>query len=202
MIPLAVPNLAGREKEYLQECIETTFVSTVGPFVERFEKMVAEASGVGYGVALSSGTTALHLAMVSIGVGRDDLVILPSFTFVASANSIAHCGAIPWLFDVDPGSWTIDVNLLEETLAKETERNRKGLVYTRTGQRVAAIMPVHTLGLPADMDAVMRIAKDYGLPVIADASRQLGRFRLPAGDCPKAVPLGLAAAPGNREAAC
>ena len=175
MIPLAVPNLVGREAEYLQECITSTFVSTVGPFVGRFEEMVAEASGAKYAVATSAGTTALHAALVASGVRHGDLVIAPSFTFIASVAAIAHCGAQPWLFDVAAGSWTLDPQLLAVTLEAETERAEDGsLRHKATGQRVAAILPVYTLGIPADMDPIVALAERYGLPIVADAAAALG----------------------------
>jgi dTDP-4-amino-4,6-dideoxygalactose transaminase len=178
MIPLAVPNLAGRESEYLQECISSTFVSTVGPFVGQFEEMVAQAAAAEYCVATSAGTTGLHAALLAVGVGRDDLVILPSLTFIASANAIAHCGAEPWLMDVDAESWTLDPVLLRRELATETVRTKKGLIHTRTGRRVAAIEPVFTLGMPADMDAIVDIAREYRLAVVVDAAAALGaRYR-------------------------
>jgi dTDP-4-amino-4,6-dideoxygalactose transaminase len=174
MIPLAVPNLCGKEAQYLKECIDSTFVSSVGPFVTRFEKMAAEASGGKEAVAVCSGTAALHTALMSIGVRRDDLVILPSFTFIASSNAIAHCGAEPWLFDIDPETWTLDVNLVEEALKTMATRQGKDLIHKSSGRRIAAVMPVYTLGLPADMEALTKLAKHYNLPVIADAAPALG----------------------------
>ena len=174
MIPLAVPNLTGRESEYLQECIETTFVSSVGPFVTRFEKMVAEAAGSSMAVATSAGTTGLHAALVAVGVGQNDLVVLPSFTFIASANAIAYCGASPWLLDVTAESWTLNPTLLAEQLATETTQRNDSLIHKATGRRVAAVMPVYTLGMPADMDAITKIANDYSLPVVADGAAALG----------------------------
>jgi dTDP-4-amino-4,6-dideoxygalactose transaminase len=175
MIPLAVPNLAGREAEYLQECVTSTFVSTVGPFVGRFEEMVIEASGAKYAVATSAGTTALHAALIASGVQHGDLVIAPSFTFIASVAAIAHCGAQPWLFDVAADSWTLDPQLLAVTLEAETERAEDGrLRHRHTGQRVAAILPVYTLGIPADMDPIVDLAERYRLPIIADAAAALG----------------------------
>ena len=174
MIPLAVPNLCGREAEYLQECIDSTFVSSVGPFVDRLEQMVAEQSGASHGVATSSGTTGLHLALTAVGVGRDDLVILPSFTFIASANAIAHCGAAPWLLDVDPDSWTLDADCLRQALEEETVRQGDEVVHRASGRRVAAIMPVYTLGVVANMDLVALVAKEFGLPVVADAACAMG----------------------------
>lgn len=174
MIPLAVPDLSGRESEYLQECIRSTFVSSVGPFVERLEKQVAALSGAREAVATSSGTCGLHAALVAVGAGRDDLVILPTYTFIASANAIAHCGASPWLFDVDRDSWTLDVRCLERALAEETVREGGRITHAASGRRVAAIMPVHTLGLPADMARIRVVATEYGLPVVADGAAALG----------------------------
>lgn len=174
MIPLAIPNLAGREAQYLQECVTTNFVSSVGPFVDRFEKELAEKVGAKFAVSTSSGTTALHLALTVLGVGHNDLVILPSFTFIASANAISHCGAKPWLFDVDPNSWTISVAQLEQALAEKTRVESGRVIHKMTGQRVAAIMPVYTLGTVPDMDAIRKLANKYKLPVIADAAAALG----------------------------
>jgi perosamine synthetase len=174
MIPLAVPNLTGREAEYLQQCIETTFVSSVGPFVTRFEEMITDAAGSSQAVATSTGTSGLHAALVAIGVGPDDLVVLPSFTFIASANAIAYCGASPWLFDVAEESWTLDPTLFADHLATETHQKNGCLIHKETGRRVAAVMPVYTLGMPADMDAIVKIANDYNLPVVADGAAALG----------------------------
>ncbi|MBN2288956.1 MAG: aminotransferase class I/II-fold pyridoxal phosphate-dependent enzyme [Candidatus Glassbacteria bacterium] len=174
VIPLAVPNLSGNEGKYLRECIETNFVSSAGPFVEKFEEMVARAAGTACAVAVSSGTTGLHLALHSLGVKAGDLVVLPSFTFIASANAIAHCGAAPWVLDIDPAGWTLDPRLLEKELAGRTRRAGEDLVHTPTGRRVAAVMPVYTLGSPADMQPILELARSYGLPVVADAAAALG----------------------------
>ncbi|MEO5352807.1 MAG: aminotransferase class I/II-fold pyridoxal phosphate-dependent enzyme [Magnetococcus sp. XQGC-1] len=174
MIPLAIPDLTGREGEYLQECIQTGYVSSVGPFVGRFETAVAQAAGAPYAVATSSGTAGLHVALTAVGVGRDDLVILPSLTFIASANAIAYCGATPWLLDVAANSWTLDADLLVEQLQNETEWQGERLLHRATGRRVAAILPVYTLGLPAEMTRIMAIARSYRLPVVADAAAALG----------------------------
>jgi dTDP-4-amino-4,6-dideoxygalactose transaminase len=175
MIPLAVPNLTGNEARYLQECVETTFVSSVGPFVDRLETMVAAAAGCSQrAVAASAGTTALHAALTAVGVGPGDLVILPTYTFVASANAIAHCGALPWLMDISPQSWTLDPVVVARALAEDTER-RDGAVYHRaSGRRVAAMVPVHVLGMPADMDVLVALARDWGLKVVADGAAALG----------------------------
>lgn len=178
MIPLAVPNLTGNERAYLNECIDTTYVSSVGEFVTRLESQVAEATGSSGAVATSAGTTALHLALMEVGVGRDDLVVLPSFTFIASANAVAHCGAMPWFMDVEAGNWTIDAVQLERELAEHAELRDDGVYHRESGRRIAAVLPVYTLGNVADMDAVNAVAQAYDLPVVADAACALGaRYR-------------------------
>lgn len=174
MIPLSTPNLLGNERKYLNECIDTTFVSSVGEFVNRFENMVAKVSGVRYATATSSGTTGLHTALMVCGVKRNELVIIPSYTFIATANSVAHCGATPWCIEVDEQSWTMSPRCLQEELERNTYFDGKNLFHTITKQRVAAIMPVYTLGLPADMDSINTIANRYNLPVIADAAAAIG----------------------------
>lgn len=174
MIPLAIPNLDGNEEEYLRECVRTNFVSSVGPFVDRFEQLVAEASGARHAVATCSGTTGLHAALTAVGVGRDDLVILPAMTFIATANAVSHCGATPWLFDIENETWTLDVDAVARALERETDRREGKVVHRQTGRRVAAIMPVYTLGLPARMQALVPLARRYGLPVVADAAAALG----------------------------
>lgn len=174
MIPLAIPDLSGNERKYLNECIDTTFVSSVGPFVDRLEKMVAEIAGCKYGVATSSGTTALHTALMAYGVCRDDLVIIPSFTFIATANAVSHCGAIPWLLDIAPDSWTLNAEQLRRELNDKTGICNDKVIHKPSGRRVAAIMPVYTLGNIPDMDTIMAISKEYNLPVIADAAAAIG----------------------------
>jgi dTDP-4-amino-4,6-dideoxygalactose transaminase len=173
MIPLCVPNLSGNEAKYLNECIESTFVSSVGAFVTRFERMVAAAAGAAHCASASAGTTALHAALLAVGVRPGDLVICPSLTFIASANAISHCGAIPWLFDVDAESWTLDPELLKREIARATTL-RDGERIHESGRRVSAILPVFTLGVPADMDAIVTTAREAGLAVVVDGAAALG----------------------------
>jgi perosamine synthetase len=174
MIPLATPNLCGREGEYLAECVRSTFVSSVGPFVTRFEADVAAASDAASAVATSAGTTGLQAALVAAGVMPGDLVIMPSLTFIATLSATHWSGATPWLFDVDPRSWTLDAAQVEQRLIDDTIF-QDGMVRHRvTGQRVAAILPVYTLGTPADMDALVAVAAPRNLPIIADAAAALG----------------------------
>ena len=174
MIPLAEPDLSGNEARYLQECVTTGFVSSIGPFVGRFEQTVAEAMGARAAVATASGTVGLHLALTAVGVRPGDLVIVPSFTFIATANAVAHCGASPWIFDISLETWTLDADLVARTLAAETRRENGVCIHAASNRRVAAILPVHTLGLAADMDALGASAREYGLKIVADAACALG----------------------------
>ena len=174
MIPLAVPNISGNEGLYLQECVRSNFVSSVGPFVGRLETMCAEAAGADHAVATSSGTTGLHLALTAVGVKPHDLVIAPAFTFIASANAISHCTASPWLFDINPDDWTLDPDLVRAELRAHAQRKGADWIHRPSGRRIAAVLPVDTLGHPADMDALNAIAAEYGLPLVADAAAALG----------------------------
>lgn len=175
MIPLAIPNLAGNERTYLNECIDSTFVSTVGPFVNRFEHMVGEAAGCLHTVATSAGTTGLHVALIAVGVEPGDLVIIPGLSFIATANAVAHAHAQPWMLDIDSKSWTLDPFQLEKALREETSRDQSGeLRHKATGKRVKAILPVYTLGIPADMDPIVALADEFQLPVVADGAAALG----------------------------
>ncbi|MGQ0741692.1 MAG: aminotransferase class I/II-fold pyridoxal phosphate-dependent enzyme [Alphaproteobacteria bacterium] len=175
MIPLAVPNIGVRERELVAQALHDNWVSTLGPFVDQFERTVAEVSGVRHAVAVAAGTMGLHAALHGLGVGRGDLVILPSFTFVASANAISHAGARPWLFDIAEESWTLDADQLACALEEDCVRDTVGILrHRQTRERVAAIMPVYTLGLPADMDRIAPIAKTCGLPIVGDAAAALG----------------------------
>lgn len=174
MIPLAVPNLTGNEKKYLDDCINTTFVSSVGEYVNRFEEMVANATGSKYAVATSSGTTGIHVALTAAGVMRDELVIIPSFTFIASANAVSHCGALPWLMDVCEHDWCLDPETVRREIASNCENHDEALFHKKTGKRIAALMPVYTLGNIPDMTAFREIADEYRIPLIVDAACAIG----------------------------
>lgn len=174
MIPLAVPNLNGNEKKYLDHCIETTFVSSVGEYVNKFESVVAQATGSEYAVATSSGTTGLHAALTAVGVKHGDLVIIPTFTFIATANAVAHCGAMPWLVDIDPESWCMDVELVRREMRKNCKVQDGIVIHIPTGRRVAAIMPVYTLGNLPEIEKIKTLAELYGLPLVVDAACAIG----------------------------
>ncbi len=151
LIPLAIPNLRGNEGAYLQERIDSNYVSSVDPFVDRMESMVSESTGSRSTVVTSSGTTSLHLALTSVRVGSGDLVILPTFTFIASANAISHCGASPWFLGVQESSWTPDPDDLAAQMASQCRWIDGKVVLTPAGRRVTAIMPapMTTINSPA-----------------------------------------------------
>lgn len=174
MISLAVPNLSGNEKKYLDNCIDTTFVSSVGEYVNRFENIVAEAVKADFAVATSAGTTGLHAALTSVGVTYGDLVIVPTFTFIASANAIRHCGADPWLMDISESTWCLDPEKVREALETQCEIQDDLVVHKNTGRKVAAVMPVYTLGNIPDMEAFRALADKYHLPLVVDAACAIG----------------------------
>lgn len=157
-IPVMEPSLSGNELAYVVECIRTNWVSSQGKFVQRFEEMFAERCGAGEALAVSNGTAALHLALVALGVGPGDEVIVPDLTFAASANAVIHAGATPVFADVSPGTWTLDPARAAEAVTPRTR----------------AIMPVHLYGHPCDMDPLMALARGRGLVVVEDCAEALG----------------------------
>lgn len=174
MIPLAIPNVSGNEGKYLQACVDENFVSTVGRFVGEFETKLCEATSYSHAVVTSQGTTALHLGLTALGVDVGDLVIIPDMTFIATANSVSHCKAKPWILDVSADSWTLDPALLRRALEDECVRDGDIVRHRESGARVAAIMPVYTMGLAPDMDAICDIADEFGVPVLSDGAAALG----------------------------
>lgn len=157
-IPIACPDIGSRENRYVSECMTTGWISSAGPFVSRFEAAFAQACGVSYGVAVNSGTGALHLALEASGIGPGDEVLIPAWTFVATANAVVHAGAKPVFVDVNPADWGID----PEAAARRITRRTK------------AIIAVHLFGHPADMTALRRLARRTGLLLVEDASQAFG----------------------------
>jgi perosamine synthetase len=176
MIPLSVPNLSGNELKYIQDCIETNWVSSVGSYVDRFEQSLAEFTGARFAVSVVNGSAALHISMLLAGVEQDDHVIIPNITFVASANTITYLKANPILVDIDPATWQMDLNLLQKFLSENTEVRKGNCVVKKTGKRIRCIMPVHVLGNMCDMDRLMSIAAKFNLKVVEDATESLGSY--------------------------
>jgi perosamine synthetase len=174
MIPLSVPNLAGNEWEYIKDCLDTSWVSSVGSYVNRFEQALADFTGAKYAVATSNGTSALHIGLKLAGVTQDDLVIVPNITFVATANAVHYTGAVPMLIDVDTDTWQMDLDLLENYLEKYTYESNDETYSLIHHKCIKAIMPVHVLGNMCDMDRLMGIANKYNIKVIEDSTEALG----------------------------
>jgi perosamine synthetase len=176
MLLLSGPNMGGNELKYVTECIETGWVSSVGSYVDQFEKMSAEFAGTKYAVATSSGTTALHICLILAGVGQNDMVIAPNITFIATLNSIKYTGASPILIDTAVAEWQMDLNLLEAFLENETEQKENVCFHKATGKRIPVIMPVHVLGNICDIDRLLAIAKQHNLTTIEDSTEALGSY--------------------------
>jgi aminotransferase in exopolysaccharide biosynthesis len=175
-IPLHAPHFGGKEKEYVLDTIESTFVSSVGAYVNRFEDMMKEITGAKYAIATVNGTTALHLSLIMAGVQRDEIVITQALTFVATANAISHLGATPVFVDVDLDTMGLSPDSLERYLKEETFQ-KDGQVYSKKSQqRIAAIMPMHSFGHPVQIEKIIEIANQYQIPVIEDAAESLGSY--------------------------
>lgn len=172
--PLHRPHFAGREWDYLKECLDSSYVSSVGAFVTRFERAIAEIAGTKHAVAVVNGTAALHVALLLVGVTAGDEVLAPALTFVATANAISYCGAIPHFVDSEPATLGIDPQALRDYLRDIAERRGETLVNRATGRRIAAIVPMHTFGHPVDMEPLNALAAELGLAVVEDATESLG----------------------------
>ncbi|WP_266367083.1 LegC family aminotransferase [Tellurirhabdus rosea] len=176
MIPLCVPHLAGNEWAYIKDCLDTNWVSATGQYVNRFEKALAEYTGAAHAVAVSSGTTALHISLIVSGIQPGDFVIVPNLTFVATANVVKYMGAHPLLCDIDPDTYLLDLDLLEEFLENETELRDGTAIHRATGRPVRALMPVHVLGNLFDMERMLALCERFHLILIEDTAEALGSF--------------------------
>jgi perosamine synthetase len=176
MLLLSGPNMGGNELKYVTDCIETGWVSSVGSYVDQFEKMSAEFASTKYAVATSSGTTALHICLILAGVGQNDMVIAPNITFIATLNSIKYTGAAPILIDTDVANWQMDLNILESFLQNETEQKEGICFHKGTGKRIPVIMPVHVLGNMCDMDRLLALAAKHNIVIIEDSTEALGSY--------------------------
>ena len=173
-IPNAVPHLAGNEWKYLKECLDTNWVSSAGPFVDRFEREVAAYAGVPHAIATVNGTAALHVALVAAGVRPGEEVLVPALTFIATANAVSYCGAQPVFLDSEEASWGLDAGKMAEFLSRECVVKAGQVVNRTSGRVVRAVLPVHLYGHPCDLDAVLEVAARYPLAVVEDAAEALG----------------------------
>jgi perosamine synthetase len=173
-IPLSVPEIGGNEWRYVKDCLDTGWVSSVGEYVNRFERMIAETVGASSAVATCNGTSALHTALLVSGVQPGDEVLVSTLTFIAPVNAIRYTGAWPVFIDAEPQFWQIDPEKVRDFLKDGCRYSAGELRNRRTGRRVRAILPVHILGHPADLDPIVSIAREFGLAVIEDATECLG----------------------------
>ena len=174
MIPLSAPEIRGNEWRYIKECLDSGWVSSVGAFVNRFEEAVADRCGAKYSVATTSGTAGLHIALLTAGINPGDEVLMPALTFIAPANAIRYAGAHPIFMDVDPAHWQMDIGKATDFLRDECHPIDEGLINKSSGRRVRALLPVHILGHPVDMEPLLELARRFDLIVIEDASESLG----------------------------
>ena len=174
-VGLHEPDISELEHEYVTQCLVSTFVSSVGPFVTRFEEEIAQYTGATCAIAVSNGTSALQVALVLAGVQPNDEVIIPALSFVATANAVSHAGAHPYFADCDTETFGLSVDSVRDIL-QSLGGEPGNLINTVTGRRVSAIVPMHTLGHPAHIRELVQLADEYGLPVVEDAAESLGSF--------------------------
>lgn len=173
-VPLSVPKFMGNEKKYLEECIDTTFVSSVGKFVDRFENDMAAYTGAKKAVVCVSGTSALHMAMMLVGVERNDEVLTQALTFIATCNAISYIGAHPVFIDVDKDTMGLSPIAVKNWLAKNAEIRNGECFNKNTGRRVKACVPMHTFGHPIHIEELIQICEEYHIEVVEDAAESIG----------------------------
>lgn len=177
LIPLHEPRFLGNEKKYLNEVIDSTFISSVGKFVNQFENMVAEFVGSKYAVATSNGTSALHVALKLAGVDENSEVITQPLTFVATANAISYCGAKPIFVDVDIDTMGLSATKLKEFLEEFSTKDENGFCINKTTKKIIkACVPMHTFGHPCKIDEIVEICDEYNIIVVEDAAESLGSY--------------------------
>ncbi len=174
IIPLCVPEIRGNEWEYVRECLDTGWVSSVGSYVTKFEEALARATDSTHAIAIVNGTAALHIALLCSGVEPEDEVLVSTLTFIAPANAIRYAGAHPVFIDAEPDFWEMDPKAVERFCTEECDWDGTVLRDRANGRRVKAIVPVDILGSPTDLDPILAVARKYGLAVVEDATESLG----------------------------
>lgn len=175
-IPLHEPRFFGNEKKYLSECIDSTFVSSVGKFVDQFESMICEFTGARYAVATVNGTAALHIALKLVGVDAEDEVITQPLSFIATCNAIGYCNAKPVFVDVDLDSMGMSPESLRTFLNFNTRQESGNCINTVTSKKIAAVVPMHTFGMPCRIDEIEQICQEFNIPLVEDAAESLGSY--------------------------
>jgi perosamine synthetase len=175
-IPLHAPVFAGNEKKYVNDCIDSTFVSSVGKYVDEFESRIAKAAGTKHAVAVVNGTEALHIALLMVGVSRGDEVITQPLTFVATANAISYVGAAHVFLDVDKENLGLSPTALKNFLIEHCAIKSNTCINKKTGRRVSACVPVHIFGHPARIQEIIEICSEWHIPVVEDAAEGVGSY--------------------------
>jgi perosamine synthetase len=173
-VELHEPTFGGNEWAYLKECLDSTFVSSVGSFVDRFENELAAFTGAKHAIAVVNGTAALHVALRLAGAGPDTEVLVPTLTFVATAAAVMYCGATPHFVEAETSTLGIDPKALREYLSATTEMRGGRCVNRATGRAIVALVPMHTFGHPSDIEALLAIARDFSMALVEDAAESLG----------------------------
>ncbi len=173
-VPLSVPKFVGNEKKYLNECIDSTFVSSVGKFVDRFEEDMARYTGAKKAVVCVNGTNALHMALMLSGVERNDEVLTQALTFIATCNALSYIGAHPVFLDVDMTTMGLSPEAVKEWLAKNAEVRDEVCYNKRTGRRVKACVPMHTFGHPVRIEELLAVCEEYHIALVEDAAESIG----------------------------
>lgn len=173
-VPLHAPCFAGNEKKYLEECIDSTFVSSVGPFVDRFEEEMARYTGCRRAVVCVNGTNALHMALMLSGVMRDDEVLTQALTFIATCNALSYIGAHPVFIDVDKNTMGLSPDAMKEWLFRNAEIKNRQCYNKKSGRRVRACVPMHTFGHPARIEEIARVCEEYHIELVEDAAESVG----------------------------
>ena len=175
-IPLHEPKFVGNEKKFLNECIDSTFVSSVGKFVDKFEEQIAKYTGTKYAVATGSGTSALHISLILAGVDKASEVITQPLTFVATCNAISYCGAQPIFIDVDRDTMGLSPSALRSFLENNTTVKNKQCINNKTSKIIKACVPMHSYGHPCRIDKIKEICDEYNIFLIEDAAESVGSF--------------------------
>lgn len=175
-IPLHEPSFAGNEWAYVKECLDTGWVSSVGKFVDRFEQQLAEFTGARHAVATVNGTAALHVCLLLVGVERDDEVLTPTLTFIATANAISYCGATPHFVDSEESTLGLDPAKLGHYLQELAEIRDGQCFNKKTGRRIKAVVPMHVFGHPVDLDPLVEVCARFRIELVEDAAESLGSY--------------------------
>ena len=174
--PLHIPIFEGNEIKYIADCIESNFVSSVGEYVNRFEDALSKFTEAKYTILTVNGTAALHIALILVGVERDDEVLMPTMTFIATANAVSYIGATPHFVDIDRKTLGIDADKLDEYLSTISEIRDGKCFNKNSGKRIQAIIPIHIFGHSVDMDKLSVVAKKYNIDIVEDAAESLGSY--------------------------